>query len=148
MASVTETTIDSLNTLLRGELSAVETYRQAEQKFQGESERNSLCRIRDEHQHAVGLLRQHVQERGGEPARSSGAWGTFAGLVEGTAKLFGRTAALKALKEGEESGIDDYESALDNPELPLECRLMISDHLLPRCREHVGQLDRLMDEQG
>ena len=53
-------------------------------------------------------------------------------------------AALKALKEGEEHGIKDYESALHGPDLPAECKSLIQSSLLPRCRSHVPVLDRLM----
>lgn len=49
-----------------------------------------------------------VIRRGGEPATSSGPWGTFAKLVEGGAAAFGDKAALRALEEGEDHGRDDY----------------------------------------
>src|SRR5262245_44935653 len=136
MASTTQTTIDTLSALLRGELSAVETYRQVEEQLKGQTEEPQLRRMRDEHMQSVNLLREHIHGKGGEPSDSSGAWGSFASLVEGAAKAFGKTAALKALKEGEEQGIDDYESALDNPELPAECHALIRDTLVPRCRLH------------
>ncbi len=144
MASATETTTDTLNSLLRGELSAVETYRQAEQKFHGEYEEANLQRLEYEHQQAVDQLRRHVHMKGGQAAENSGAWGVFAQLVEGSAKIFGKAAALKALKEGEEIGIGDYESALKNESLPSECRSLIRDTLLPRCRQHLKNLDQLM----
>src|SRR5262245_33173406 len=101
MATTTQTTIDTLSALLRGELSAVETYRQAEEKFKGETEEPKLREIRDEHMQSVNLLREHIHGKGGESSDSSGAWGTFASLVEGAAKAFGKTSALRALKEGE-----------------------------------------------
>lgn len=147
MATTNETMIDTLNSLLRGELSAVETYRQAEAKFEGEPDVASLRRIRDEHQQAVDQFRQHVQMKGDEASDSSGTWGTIAAIIAGGAKAFGRTAALKALKEGEEHGVNSYESALDNPELPAECRAMLRDTLLPRCRQHIQALDWLMAQQ-
>lgn len=43
------------------------------------------------------------------PVHDSGAWGEWAKLVMGTAKLLGDKAALKALKEGEESGLKEYQ---------------------------------------
>src|SRR5262245_58284213 len=51
MASGTKTT-DTLNSLLRGEISAVETYLQAEDKFAGDADAESLRRMRDDHQEA------------------------------------------------------------------------------------------------
>ncbi|MFO0808532.1 MAG: DUF2383 domain-containing protein [Gemmataceae bacterium] len=145
--AVTNETTNTLNSLLRGELSAVETYRQAEEKFQGGSEAVELRQMRDDHQQAVNHLRHHVHGKGGEAADSSGGWGTFAQIVEGGAKVFGRTAALKALKEGEEYGTNSYRSALEDQALPSECQALIRGTLLPRCRQHVQSLDRLMAQQ-
>jgi len=144
MATATQTIVDTLNALLRGELAAVETYRQAEARFEGQPHVDELRRIGLDHQQAAGRLRQHVEQHGGPPAEHSGLWGNFAALVEGAARVLGKTAALKALKEGEEQGIDDYETALDNPELPAECHRLI-ETLLPRCRAHIRALERLLE---
>ncbi|MFO0880865.1 MAG: DUF2383 domain-containing protein [Gemmataceae bacterium] len=146
MVTRTETT-NTLNSLLRGEISAVETYQQAEEKFNGESEADSLRTLRREHEQAAQQLRQHINIKGGDASDGSGTWGTFAQLVEGGAKLFGKTAALKALKEGEEHGINSYDSALSDDGLPIECQRLIRDSLLPRCRDHVQTLKRLMAQQ-
>jgi len=146
MASDTKTT-DTLNSLLRGEISAVETYLQAEDKFAGNTDSDALRRMRDDHQEASNQLRMHVRDKGETPAHGSGAWGTFAKLIEGGAKVFGRAAALKALKEGEEHGVNSYESALGDRQLPPECNTLIRDRLLPRCREHIQTLDRLMQQK-
>jgi len=137
-------TADTLNSLLRGELSAVETYEQALAKLADTKGAPELRRLHDEHRAAVAVLRRHVQEHGGQPHRSSGAWGTFAKAVEGAAKLFGNSAALKALKEGEEHGVKEYEAALREPGLTRECELLIASTLLPQTREHIPTLDRLM----
>lgn len=139
---------DTLNSLLRGELAAAETYEQALENFDGEVGASELRRIHSEHLDAAKLLRGHILEHGGVPEESSGAWGAFASAVEGTAKLFGNTAALKALKEGEQSGISSYEDVLQHDEsLPLDCKSLVSGKLLPKCRAHVPVLDRLMAAQ-
>jgi hypothetical protein len=140
----TDSAIDILNALLRGELSAVATYRQAERKYPGHLQRAELRRLGEEHRRAAGALQEQVRREGGRPSETAGAWGAFAALVEGAAKLFGGKSALRALREGEEQGIDDYESALDTPHLPPECRALIAGALLPRCREHVRAQDGLM----
>lgn len=143
MANVS-TAMDTLNRLLRGELSAIETYKQALAKIGNNGGALELMRLEAEHIEAAELLRQHVAQRGGIPDFSSGAWGAFARSVEGTAQLFGRTAALKALKEGEEHGAKEYELALEDEDLDPEGRRLIASRLLPRQREHVPVLDRLM----
>jgi uncharacterized protein (TIGR02284 family) len=138
---------DTLNSLLRGELSAVETYQQALKKLCDEPGALDLRRIEAEHREAVNLLRQHILDCGGQPDSSSGAWGAWAKTVTGTAKVFGNAAALKALKEGEEHGINSYENALKETDLDAECRMLIESTLLPQTRAHVPVLDRLLESQ-
>ena len=134
---------DALNSLLRGELSAVETYAQAAEKFSTWDGAAELRRIRSEHVAATNALREKVNHFGGTPADGSGVWGSFAAAVTGTAKVFGQGAALAALKQGEEHGINEYEEALENPDVHPACKDMIRGTLLPRCRQHVADLDRL-----
>jgi uncharacterized protein (TIGR02284 family) len=143
----TEHGIETLNSLLRGELAATETYQQAIAKMDGTSHAGGLRRMHIEHREAANTLRKHVHECGGKPDQGSGAWGAWAKLVEGTAKVFGHNAALKALKEGEEQGVKDYEAALQDGELADECRSLISTKLLPQTREHIAALDRMMSSK-
>ena len=144
MATATDKTVDVLNSLLRGELAATETYQQALAKVSDEPGAHELRRIHVEHRDAANTLRKHVHSHGGKPDQGSGAWGTFAKAIEGTAKLFGSTAALKALKEGEEQGIKSYEKALENADLQPDCQDLIRVTLLPQTRAHIPILDRLM----
>ncbi len=139
---MTDTT-DLLNSLLRGELAATETYQQALPKLEGTPGYEELRHIHKEHREAANTLRQHVHRVEGRPDQGSGAWGAFARAVERTAKVFGVDAALKALKEGEEHGIKEYAEALDDG-LPPECRNLIEAALLPQTRAHISTLDRLM----
>jgi uncharacterized protein (TIGR02284 family) len=135
--------LNGLNSLLRGELAATETYQQAMEKVGDDPDAVSLGAIHREHRETANTFREHVHQFGGKPDQSSGAWGAFAKAVTGTAKLFGPTAALKALKEGEEQGISAYEKALGDSTWPAECRTLITT-ALSRCRAHVRELDRLM----
>ena len=135
---------DRLNSLLRGELAAADTYQQALEKVGAEKGSAELQRIHLEHCEAAAALQDQVRRCGCEPAETSGAWGTFAKAVEGTAKLFGNTAALTALKEGEEQGVSDYESALQDETLPADCKSVIVSKLLPQTRSHIAALDRLL----
>ena len=70
--------------------------------------------------------------------------GAFAKAVEGVAKLFGNTAALKALRAGEDRGATTYEESLSNPHLTKEFVEFVRTTLLPQTRSHVQTLDRLM----
>src|SRR5262245_8676029 len=108
MQTSTDATVTQLNSFLRGEISAVETYRQALEKLQDFPQRGTLEACEASHRTRVGILTDEVRRRGGEPAQGSGAWGAFAKAVEGTANTFGAKAAIAALEEGEDHGRDDY----------------------------------------
>jgi hypothetical protein len=142
--TATDQGIECLNSLLRGELAATETYQQAIAKMAGTAQAVDLRRIHVEHREAANALRVLVHECGGKPDQGSGAWGAWAKLVEGAAKVFGVQAALRALKEGEEVGISDYEAALANAPLAEKCKSLVRMTLLPQTREHVRALDRMM----
>ncbi len=90
--------IDTLNELLRGEISAVETYRQALSKLTTSAARAQLEDCERSHQLRVEKLRDQVVRLGGKPDDKSGAWGAFARLIEGGAKTFGEKAAIAALE--------------------------------------------------
>jgi len=142
-----QTSTDTLNSLLRGELAATETYQQALAKVDDEPGAAELRRIHLAHREAANTLRQHVRSHGGEPEHGSGAWGVFAKAVEGTAKVFGNTAALRALRQGEQSGLSSYEDALNDESLAPDCKNLIRNTLLPQAREHIAVLDRLIQSK-
>ena len=141
----TTTDVTALNSLLRGEMSALETYRQAREKFGEESGPGAaeLLQIQLDHRDASDTLWHHIEQHGGKPSEGSGPWGAFAKAVENTAALLGDAAALKALKEGEEHGLKDYQDALEDKDLPEDCQALIRG-LLVKQREHIAILDRLM----
>jgi hypothetical protein len=109
----TDKSVATLNSILRGEISAVETYDQAIEKLEGDaSVAAQLRQCRTSHEQRVELLRGEIARRGGEPASGSGPWGAFAKLVEGGAKAFGKKAAIAALDEGEDHGLKQYRDDL------------------------------------
>jgi len=138
---------DEINRLLRSELSAVETYQQAldkeREKFGHETEFQQLNAILAEHQQAASQLTTQIQQLGGTPVQDSGAWGMWAKIVMATAKLMGDKAALKALKEGEESGLKEYQGALHDTTTPSEVKTVLNS-LLPKQQAHIRTLDGLM----
>ena len=135
---------DALNALLRGEMSAVETYTQALGKFDDLLVIADLQKIRDEHGKAVRTLRDLVIRFGGRPAESTGPWGTFTSAVTATAKAIGPATVLAALRQGEEHGILEYEAALENEHIHPDCLRTIRADLLPVCRKHIEELNRLL----
>jgi uncharacterized protein (TIGR02284 family) len=149
MNTTTAESISTLNSLLRGEMAALQTYGQVFEKLKDDNAPGvaELRKLRQDHRDAAEALQRFVKLQGDEPSHDSGPWGAFAKTVTGTAKVFGNTAALKALKEGEEHGVKEYQEALDDQSLPAEARALIRDTLLPRQRQHITTLDRLMKAQ-
>lgn len=139
---------DDLNKCLRSELSAIETYQQAleknRQQYGTEPQFQQLSRMLQEHEDAAARLRTLVQQHGGRPSTDSGAWGAWSKTVMGAAKLFGDKAALKALKEGEESELNDYQAVSQNSSTPTDVKSAVSP-LIVRQQEHIRELDRLID---
>lgn len=121
--------VDQLNTLLRGEISAVETYRQALQKVNDARARNELEQCHVSHQRRVDMLKTRIIELGGEPAQGSGPWGAFAKAAEGGAAMFGEKAAIDVLEEGEDHGLKDYQKHLSD--LDGASRMLVERELLP-----------------
>lgn len=122
-------TVDQLNSFLRGEMSAAESYRETIAKLPAASSIHTLEECARSHQVRVDLLTREVRRLGGEPAESSGAWGTFAKLLTNGAQMFGEKAAIAALEEGEDHGRNDYQR--DFAELDADTRALIELKVLP-----------------
>lgn len=133
----------ALNQLLRGELSAVETYDQAIEKFAREPEALAFIEIRDRHCISVEQIRGKIELLAGAPSESSGPWGVVVNTAQATANMLGKDSALEMLKRGEVHGVREYEAALSNSEMEEESRELIRSVLLPRCRENIAALDQL-----
>src|SRR3982751_6532221 len=136
--------ITQLNSLLRGEISAAETYAQAIEKCRdsGSSRMSDVQMLRDmqeEHGRACQALRSRIRDLGGEASDSSGAWGAWAQTVQGTMNLFGDASALKSLKEGEEHGLKDYQEAVDD--VDATTAQLIANQLIPAQQRHINLLD-------
>lgn len=139
------TSVSVLNSLLRGEISAVETYRQALEKVEAAPVRSQLQDCMQSHARRVDVLRQQIQSLGGEPSEGSGVWGAFAKAVEGGAKAFGEKAAIAALEEGEDHGRKEYREELDK--LDDMTRAFVQSRLVPeqeRTHNALSQLKRGM----
>src|SRR5438045_8203147 len=69
--------VRQINSLLRGEISAAETYKMAIEKVgdgQKVSDVTILRQMQEEHGRAGQELRERIRSLGGEPSDSSGAW--------------------------------------------------------------------------
>jgi bacterioferritin (cytochrome b1) len=142
--------VRQLNSFLRGEISAAETYRMAIERTVDNQKSNAdvgmLRDMQEEHGRAAQALRDRIRELGGEPSDSSGAWGGFASTVQGAMNLFGDTSALKSLKEGEEHGLKDYQEGVDDID-PSSAQL-VENQLIPAQQRHISLLDQLINSVG
>ena len=148
----TNEAVRQLNSFLRGEISAAETYRMALDKL-GDSEKVAatanvglLREIQEEHGRAAQTIRSRIEELGGEASDSSGAWGAWAQTVQGTMNVFGDAAALKSLKEGEEHGLKDYQSGVKD--IDATSQQLIQNQLIPAQQRHINLLDQLINTVG
>jgi bacterioferritin (cytochrome b1) len=142
--------IRQLNSFLRGEISAAETYKMAIDKASDSDENAAnlglLRSIQEEHGRAAQAVRDRIRELGGEASDSSGAWGAWAKFTQGTANLFGDTSSLKGLKEGEEHGLKDYREGLDD--IDTTSAELVQNQLIPAQQKHISVLDQLINSVG
>jgi uncharacterized protein (TIGR02284 family) len=129
MAEAREQSVDVLNSFLRGEISAVETYRQALEKVEKPQIASQLQDCMQSHKQRVTLLSDQIRTLGGQPSTSSGVWGAFAKAVEAGAKTFGEKAAIAALEEGEDHGRNDYKRDIDK--LDATSRQVVQTRVIP-----------------
>lgn len=121
--------VEQLNSFLRGEISAVETYRQAIESLKSSTASTTLSECMQSHQQRVSILAGEIRRLGGEPASSSGAWGAFTKLIEGGAATLGEKTAIAALEEGEDHGNADYKR--DLTKLDGAARTVVEQQVLP-----------------
>ncbi len=145
-----ESAARQLDSLLRGEISATETYRMAIESVADDEPHADqiavLQQMQEDHGRAAQTLRDRIRELGGEASDSAGPWGAFARFTQGTANLFGDTASLKSLKEGEEHGLKDYAEAVDD--VDDTSADLIQNQLIPLQQRHIRMLDQLINQMS
>ena len=126
--------IDQLNSFLRGEMSAVESYQLALEHVDNTSAaRPQLEACRQSHEQRVEIIRTQILRMGGTPSDGAGAWGAFAKVVESSAALLGDRVAIDALEAGEDHGLKDY--VTDVKKLDIDTRQLVTSTLLPQQEE-------------
>ncbi|MGJ0430489.1 DUF2383 domain-containing protein [Methylobacter sp.] len=139
--------IDKVEKLLKNELAAAETYHKALEKFEEENQRREIVYLEpiyEEHTEAVSELQEKIQQMGGTPTSDSGLWGSWSEAVMSGAELLGKDAMLNALLAGEKSGLDDYEQAAQDPEMPTEVSALIQAKFVASQQENIRALNRLL----
>ncbi len=139
--------VDQLNSFLRGEISAVETYRIAIEKLDsGSPALSQLVTCSKSHQQRVDKLAAKIRSLGGVPETGSGAWGAMTKALETGATAFGDKVAISLLEEGEDHGLKDYRTDLEK--LDPEARMLVTNELLPRQEESHRIMSNLKKSQA
>lgn len=133
--------VETLNSFLRGEISAVETYRQAIGRISDEGLRSQLEACQKDHEERVTAIRERIEKMGGQPAEGSGPWGIFAKVVQGGADLIGDKVAIQVLEEGEDHGLADYQRDVD--QVHGDARRFVRMELLPKQKRTHERMSRL-----
>ena len=135
--------VRTLNSLLRSEISATESYSQTIPRVaRRESDVEVLRTIATEHSTAVKTIRSEIVRHGGKPEEVSGVWPALTKTVDGPASVFGDAVALKALKDGEERGLEDYREALQR--VSDATGEFIVRSLIPAQEKHIRKLDEII----
>jgi hypothetical protein len=135
----------TLRNLLDNELAATRTYQLVLDVLADAPGAVDLRPIHEEHREAADTLRLQIFEIGGEPEHSSCTPDSWSVIVEqAPARQEPRVAAM-TLKQGEEVGVTNYETALRNDHLTTHFKMIIHDRLLPHTREHVATLERILE---
>ncbi|KAA0256433.1 ferritin-like domain-containing protein [Acidobacteria bacterium ACD] len=128
---------ESLNTLLRAELAAVVAYQRALRSLDGRLDDDSeqVVGFAAGHQQSVAALQGCIRTLGGVPAARPGTpWSSFILLRD--------ELSVQQLLDAEECGLADYEASL--PSFDGEVRELVELELIPRQRQHVTALSRIL----
>lgn len=134
--------LSTLNTFLRDEIAAVQTYARTLARLGGHACCADLGQCLASHERRVVLLRRRIVDLGGVPAKTPGAWDPFPRHGEsGSGSVPLRDdAVIAALEEGEDRGLKLYLEAVGK--LDRDTRRLIGDCVLP---EQVWTHDSLSD---
>lgn len=139
---LTQNEKDTLSSLIRGELAAIESYEKVMGHVSSDAEKSKLNKILEDHRQAADKLKVYLDYRGGSHPKDSGYWGDFAKVFTGTAQKFGRTSAYAALKEGEKHGLREYSEVLLK-DIGETAKDFIRREFIPNQELHMLTLDAL-----
>lgn len=107
--------IKELNTALKGEHMAIESFDYYIQDAKDEDTRKSLMDMQQQHKFHAMQLSERIQHLGGNPVNSSGVTGVMAELKNKvTPKKYVDNNMIKSIVQGEELGIQAYGEIMAN----------------------------------
>lgn len=144
------TVVNELNTILKGEHMAVESYDRFIHMIEDDRVKEEFQKILDDHKKHVRLLEKRIKELGGEPKEDLG----FAGIMA-NAKLAMRTMGdkktidlVKQAYDGEDKGVamakEIVKGDLDDESAKLMQDILAKEHEhLTKINQIMGELERL-----
>jgi len=134
-----------LNTVLKGEQMAVESYEKFISAADNEKIRNGLQQIQKAHKEHTSLLAKRIQELGAVPDYSTGVVGVFSNMkLEVETNRKNSVDILKRAYDGEDKGIAAAEEVvrgdLDDTSLELVKNILSQDH------DHLKSMLSLMSD--
>lgn len=133
-----------IDELIRGEISAVESFDTVINKVKDTSELTKLSELRQDHMRAVENLKKFAAGEVEGKTDSSGPWGTFTTAFAGGASFFGDKAAINALKVGEQHGLNEYQEALADDGIRPEVKELIRSELIPNQERHLAVIENYL----
>ena len=116
--------IKELNTALKGEHMAVESFDHYIQDTKDQETKKNLMYVQQQHQFHAMQLSERIEELGGNPINTSGMIGIMAEIKNKvTPKKYIDNNLIKSAVEGEEMGIQAYSEIMANMSDPSNQRL-------------------------
>ncbi|MFI5180077.1 MAG: hypothetical protein ACHQPI_01645 [Thermoanaerobaculia bacterium] len=127
---------ERLNAFLRAELAAVLAYQHGLRSLDGRlgSDTEQILGFAAGHQRTVAALQACIRALGGVAAAEAGSWASFALLRD--------AGSVQQLLEAEARGLAEYAAAL--PSLDGEAHELVEHELMPRQRQHVATLSKIL----
>jgi bacterioferritin len=140
-----DTLINELNTVLRGELMAVESYDLFIANTDDEKSRQLFRQFRADHKEHAELLSDRIRSLGAVPGKGTGIPGTFSQIkLEFETKRKDSEEILKRAYFGEDKGVKMVEEIVKGDLDPESAKLV--GRILSKDREHLIALMETMQE--
>lgn len=123
--------IDTLNELLKGELMAMNIYKETDDMQGDEQVMAMLDEFAKDHEEHARLLANRIRELGGTPIDSASMAGAMVDISSKINALRGPAYLLKQVYDGEDKGVHAYEDRideLDSASQELVRGIMSTDH--------------------
>lgn len=132
-----------MNSILRGEISAVEAYQQAMEKFSSVPDISRLRMGFEEHRQMVAYWKSQLRNEGQVVSDDAGVWGKMVSAFMSAAKALGENATISALIEVEEHALKQYEALLAREVLYPAQQDYIRMICIPQQQRHIANLSSL-----